>query len=393
MNGSPYSQLSDRLPRSGIRLIMELTHGRNDITHLEVGDPNFPTPEHIVAAAAQAARAGDTHYAPNAGLPELRELIAQKLTRDNGVAADTANVVVTPGSGEALYVAALALLDRGDEILIPDPCWPNFEQIAIAVGARPVRYPLERSLGFIPDVDRLEALVSEQTKVLLVNSPSNPTGGVYPEAIVHSMCELADRRGLWIVTDECYEQLIFEGSHTSAAEFRGLQRTVVVHSFSKTYAMTGWRVGYLACSDELAARIVRLQEPIVSCASTISQRAAIAALTGPQGCVAEMRDAYRRRRDLAVDILNSAGMLAAVPSGAFYVLADVGVGVDTTEYARRLLGVAKVAVAPGDTFGPGGGGMVRISLAASDADVEEGVGALVAAQAGMVRMGLGRPGS
>jgi aspartate aminotransferase/aminotransferase len=359
---------------------MELTHGRTDVVHLEVGDPDFPTPQHIVDAAFQAAYAGDTHYAPNAGLPELRELAANKLRSLNGVPAEVENVLITPGSGEALYVTALALLNPGDEVLLPDPCWPNFEQIAIAVGARPVRYPLDRRAGFIPDVEMLRALVSERTKAIVLNSPGNPTGGVYPEQVVRAIVELAEHRGLWLISDECYEQLIFEGTHVSAGHLGGLHRTVVIHSFSKTYAMTGWRVGYLACSEELAKRIARLQEPIVSCASTVSQRAAIAALSGPQEFVAEMRESYRRRRDLAVRILGPSGLLAAKPRGAFYALLDIGEDVDTTEFAKWLVEAARVAVAPGETFGPGGRGLVRISLAASDSDIEEGLGALVAAQ-------------
>lgn len=360
---------------------MDLAWAHPGVIHLEVGDPNFVTPRHVVEAALSAALAGDTHYGPNAGLPRLRELIAHKLRTLNGVEAQPENVVVTPGSGEALFVAALALLDPLDEILLPDPGWPNFEQIAISVRATPVRYPLMRGMDFLPDLDRLKALITPRTRAILLNSPSNPTGAVLSADAIAEVMRLADHYGLWVISDECYEQLVFEGEHISPARSAGLERTVVIHSFSKTYAMTGWRVGYLACEPELATRIAKLQEPIVSCPSTISQRAAEAALEGPQDAVAAMRGAYQRRRDAAVAIAAAADLVASRPHGAFYLMLDAGKEVDTLAYARWLIEEFGVAVAPGDTFGPGGSGMIRISLAADDEDITRGVRLIVAAQA------------
>jgi aspartate/methionine/tyrosine aminotransferase len=345
-----------------------------------VGDPDFATPEHIVRAAGEAAAAGLTHYAPNAGLASLRERIAEKLERANRLNVTPEQVVVTPGSGEAVFSTMLALVDPGDEVLLPDPAWPNFTQMVVAARAQVVPYPLDRHAGFQPDVDALEQLVSPRTKVLVVNSPGNPTGAVFPRATLRRLAELAERHDLYVIGDECYERIIFEGEHVSMAEEAGLERTIVIQSFSKTYAMTGWRVGYAVASPELAGVLARLQEPIVSCASTVSQKAAEAALTGSQAPVEAMCAAYRRRRDLAVDIVGRAGLLPAVPHGAFYMLVDVSAaGSDTSTFARELVLRDRVAVAPGETFGPGGAGLVRISLAADDGQLAEGLSRLVAA--------------
>jgi aspartate aminotransferase/aminotransferase len=359
---------------------MELAQTVGDVIHLEVGDPDFPTPEHIVRAAGEAAAAGLTHYAPNAGLPSLRQRIAEKLERSNRLNVGPEQVVVTPGSGEAVFSTMLALVDPGDEVLVPDPAWPNFAQMVVAAKAQVVPYPLDRQAEFQPDIDALERLVSPRTKVLLVNSPGNPTGCVLPRTTIRRLAELARRHDLFVISDECYERIIFEGEHVSMAEEAGFERTVVIQSFSKTYAMTGWRVGYAVASPELAGVLARLQEPIVSCASTVSQKAAEAALSGPDGPIDTMCAAYRRRRDLAVDIVGKAGLLPAVPHGAFYMLVDVSAAnTDTYTFARELVLRDRVAVAPGETFGAGGVGLVRISLAADDRQVEEGLTRLVAA--------------
>ena len=368
------------LPRSGIRSIMDLASRYSDVIHLEIGDPNFNTPEHIIRAAASAAGDGFTHYTSNAGLPSLREHIAEKLERTNGLSVAPDQIVVTPGSAEALFSTMLALVEPGDEVLLPDPSWPNFDLIARTIGATAVHYPLDRGRDFQPDPETLAGLITPRTKVLLVNTPGNPTGGVFVRETVRRLAEIAQAHDLFVVSDECYEQIVFDGEHVSMAEYTGLDRTVVVHSFSKTYAMTGWRIGYLTTSEEIATAIANLQEPVVACASTVSQKGAEAALVGPQDCVAEMRAAYRRRRDRAVEIVGDAGLLPAVPRGAFYVLVDISpVTDDTFAFAEELVVRDRVAVAPGETFGPGGQGLVRISLASDDRLLEEGLTRLVAA--------------
>src|SRR5215208_6916852 len=212
------ASLPRTLRRSGIRSIMDLASRYPDVIHLEIGDPNFNTPDHIIRAAAAAAGDGFTHYTSNAGLPSLRERIAEKLERDNGLSVVPVQIVVTPGSAEALFSTGLALVEPGDEVLVPDPAWPNFELMIRTIGARPVRYPLDRRRDFQPDVDALEGLIGERTKLLLVNTPGNPTGAVLPRETVRRLAEIAVAHDLFVLSDECYEQIVFEGEHVSVAE-------------------------------------------------------------------------------------------------------------------------------------------------------------------------------
>ena len=367
------------LPRSGIRGIMELAVERPGAIRLEVGDPDFATPDHIVDAAARAARDGWTHYAPSAGLPELRRLTAEKVSAVNGIACVPEQVVVTTGASGGLYAALLALLDGGDEALVPDPGWPNYRSLVLAAGAAPVPYPLDRRAGFVPDVDALERAVGPRTRVLVVNSPGNPTGTVHSRSTVEALVELAQRRGLWLVSDECYDELVFDGEHVSPASV-AVNGIVSVFSFSKTYAMTGWRVGYVVCPREVAPLVANAQEGVVSCVSTVGQKAAEAALAGSQEPSRRMAAAYRRRRDAALVELEGGGPGYVTPAGAFYLMVDVPGSSET--FARALLAERGVAVTPGAAFGAGGEGMVRVSLAASDDAVVAGVRRLREATAG-----------
>lgn len=361
--------------RSGIREVMDLAASHRDVVHLEVGEPDFPTPPHVVEAAARAAAEGYTKYTANRGLESLREVLAEKLARANGVEADPEQIVVAAGGVNALVESLFALVEPGDEILVGDPCWPNYEMMAAALGARLVRYPLDRDRSYEPDLDRLAALVrSPRAKVVLVNSPGNPTGSVWRRETVERVYEIVDERNLYLVTDEVYEDIVFEGEHVSPASVDGAERVISVFSFSKSYAMTGWRVGYAVASRPLADTIAKVQEAFVSCAATVSQKAAEAALLGPQDCVAEMRAGYRARRDVAVASLRDHGLFVTNPNGAFYILADISAAtLDTNAFARRLVAQHRVAVAPGDTFGPAGAGLVRLSLAASTDSIEEGI--------------------
>lgn len=359
---------------------MDLAAALPDVLHLEVGEPDFATPGHIVEAAVAAARAGFTHYTPNAGLPELRDAIASVVSPLHGRPVAREQVVVTSGSVCGLMTSLMALLEPGEEVLLPDPGWPNYEMMVVSLGAVPVRYRLAEETGYVPDPSALGALIGPKTKAILLNSPSNPTGAVFDEAVVRGLMELAAAHDLYIVSDEVYDQLIFEGHHVSPARCDRDGRVISIYSFSKTYAMTGWRVGYVVAPPAIAGVITKLQEPVVSCPSAVAQKAAEAAIAGPQTCVTEMRDAYRRRRDAVVAILDAAGVRATVPRGAFYVLVDVAsVAHDTFSFARRLLQEERVAVAPGETFGAAGRGRVRISLAADQRVLEEGVRRLAAA--------------
>lgn len=361
--------------RSGIREVMDLAASHSGVIHLEVGEPDFATPAHVVEAAARAAESGYTKYTANRGLPSLREALAAKLRRSNRILADPDQIVVTTGGVTALAESLLALVEPGEEVLLPDPAWPNYEMMAAALGARVVRYPLDRARGYEPDLERLAELArSPRAKVVLVNSPGNPTGSVWGRETVERVYQIACESNIYLLTDEVYEEIVFQGEHVSPASLDDEGRVVSVFSFSKTYAMTGWRVGYAVSSPPLAEVIAKIQEALVSCAPSVSQKAAEAALLGPQECVADMRAAYRARRDFAVEALRTHGLFVTEPQGAFYIVADIGSATsDTFGFARWLVGEHGVAVAPGETFGPAGAGLVRLSLAASRSSLEEGI--------------------
>ena len=373
------SSIASSMPVSRIREIMELAWADPEAVHLDVGEPNFPTPEHVVEAAHEAARTGLTRYAPNAGLPELREALADKVARRNGYVARAEQVVVTQGGIQALYLALRALLGPGDEVLLPDPAWPNYRMIAHLLGARVLSYPLVAGGGFLPRPEDLERLATPRTRAMLVNSPSNPLGTVVPRELMEGLLAFARRRGIWLVSDEVYDEVVFDGGFVSAGSLAGSgDRLVSIYSFSKVYAMTGWRVGYLVAPPDLARILTGMQEPIVSCVNTPAQMAALAAVTGPQGLVREMSDSYRARRDEVLGVLDDSGLASSRPSGAFYVWTDVSeAGVPSMDLARSLIEREHVAVAPGSAFGELGEGYVRLSLASSREDLLEGTSRLV----------------
>ncbi|MCA1687747.1 MAG: pyridoxal phosphate-dependent aminotransferase [Actinobacteria bacterium] len=376
---APPSSIASSMPVSRIREIMELAWKDPEAIHLEVGEPDFPTPEHVVEVAHEAALAGHTRYAPNAGLPELREALADKVVRRNGYEASPDQVVVTQGGIQALYLVLLALLEPGDEVLLPDPAWPNFRMIAHLLGARVLPYPLVAEGDFLPRLEDLERLVTPRTRAILVNSPSNPLGTVVPRELVDTLLEFARRRDLWYISDEVYDEVVFDDAFVSAGAVADPgDRLVSVYSFSKVYAMTGWRVGYLVAPPDLAQLLTGMQEPIISCVNTPAQLAALAAVTGPQDVVQEMREAYRERRDELLEILDRGGLPSSQPSGAFYVWTDVSAAnVPSMDFARSLIEREHVAVAPGSAFGELGQGYVRLSLASSREDLVEGVSRLV----------------
>jgi len=370
----PLNNLVKNMRRSGIREIMDLSQGMPDVVHLEVGEPGFPTPQHIVQAAERAMEQGFTKYTSNAGLLSLREQIVSKLRTVNGLDVRVENVVVTTGAVGGLATALMAIVEPGEEVLIPDPGWPNFEMMVTCSHAVPRLYPLYAGDGFWPRIEVLEELVTSRPKAMIVNSPSNPTGAVFPYELVKALVDFAVRHDLYLIADEVYEQLVFEAGHVSPARFDPDGRVVGVHSFSKTYAMTGWRVGYAVASEAVASLIAKLQEPFFSCASSVSQKAAEAALVGPQECVTQMREEYREHRDLAARLLSDGGLGFVKPAGAFYAMVDITpFGMDSYTFAKRLLQEAGVAVAPGRTFGPSADGYVRVSLAPTVGEIREGL--------------------
>jgi len=371
----------DNIPLSGIREMMNLALTIPDVLRLEIGDPDFMTPEHITGAATDWARTNRIGYPPNAGIPQLRAAIARKVAATNGIACSAGHVNVTIGATGALYLAMLAVLEPGDEVLVPDPGWAGYPAMVALAGGVFRPYRLDPENGFRMRLRDVEAAIGRRTKAILLNSPSNPTGAVNDPAETRALVEMATSRGIWIISDECYDEVVFEGPSACAGTFATLDDGPVLSafSFSKTYAMTGWRIGYLVTPMEISGHVTRMQAAAVASASVVSQRAALAALEGPQAPSAEMVAAYTRRRDLAMAILDRAGLGYIRPQGALYIFVDIrGAGLGSREFATALLREKAVCTTPGVAFGPSGDGFVRISLACSEADLEEGMKRLVA---------------
>lgn len=362
------------MPQQAIREVMELAWARPSTIHLEVGEPDFATPSNIVEAAHRAALEGHTRYSPNAGIPELRAALAAKLQRVNGYTVDPSQVVVCNGGVQALHATLLTLTDPGDEVLLPDPGWPDFAQMVTLVNARPRFYQQTAHTGFLPSVEELEQLLTPATRVLVVNSPSNPLGAVIPRELAVELVAFAERHDLWLISDECYDEMTFDGPSVSPMAVAPSPRIISIYSFSKVYAMTGWRVGYAVACKEVAALLTRVQEPLISCVNAPAQLAALAAVTDSQDVVIEMRDAYRLRRDRAIELLAGSRVALQPPAGAFYLWLDISCyASDSAEFVRGLIDDQAVAAAPGTAFGAAGAGFVRLSLAASLEDLLEGI--------------------
>lgn len=367
------------MPPSGIREIMNSAWGRSDVIHLEVGQPDFATPAHVIAAANEAALTGHTGYTPTAGIPELRTALADKIGERNGFKVEPAQVVLGNGGGQAIYATLVALTEPGDGVLLPDPAWPNFDMMAALLGLEVRHYSLGAAGVYVPDLDDLGRLVTPRTRVLLLNSPSNPLGSVIDAERMAALVTFAAKHDLWVLSDECYDEIIFDGPAVSPAAFDTDGRVATVYSFSKTYAMTGWRLGYVAAPPAVADVLTKAQEPLISCLNTPTQYAAMAALDSAPGVVGAMVAAYRQRRDTVVGQLAASGMDAFRPAGAFYTWVDVSAYcAGSRDFALRLLSEGGVAVAPGSAFGAGGEGFIRISLTAQEGDLVEGCNRLSA---------------
>jgi aspartate aminotransferase len=367
---------SSGLSRSGIRAVMDLAWASAEpVVRLEVGQPDAAPPDHILEAIVDAIARKETGYTPNAGLPELRSGCAQKLGRVNGIICQPEQILVSAGSMQGLAAAVLAVAEPGDEVLVPDPGWPNYQMICQLTSLKAVAYPLRQEHDYRPDFDEIAALITDRTRLVIVNSPSNPLGVVWDATVMAGWLELAERHDLWVLSDECYDEIVFAGEATSPAALPGgASRVISVHSFSKTYAMTGLRVGYVSGPLELMNTMIKMQEALVACVNGPAQRGAIAALDGPQDFVTRMCDTYHRRCDRAVAEAAKLGLPHQQPDGAFYLWLPLGhTARSSMELCRRLVSEAKVAVAPGDTFGGQGEGAIRVSLAASEDDIVEGL--------------------
>lgn len=363
------------IPRSGIRTLMELALADPGAIRLEVGEPARTTPDHVIDAAAADARAGHTGYSSSTGLAELREALAQRVTATTGRATTGDEIVVTHGAMHGLTMALQSALAPGEEVLVPDPEFPNWRMAAVSAGLAVGTYATHAAAGFVPDPADVERSLTERTRAILVCSPNNPTGAVYHRDVLAAIVDIARRRDLWVISDECYEEFSFDAPHEGVTGLDTDDRVLSVFSFSKAHAMTGWRVGYVVVPDATVRDLMgHLAEATVSCPSTIGQRAALAALRGPQDHVAAARESYRRSRDAAVSLLQARGIGCVRPQGAFYLMVDVSQATpDSDAFAQRLLTERHVAVAPGATFGAGARGFVRVSLAAGHDAVMEGL--------------------
>src|SRR5919198_740769 len=381
--------LASRMSRLGTETAFEVlakaraleAQGR-DVVHLEIGEPDFDTPPSIVAAGVAALERGETHYTPSAGVVELREAIAGYLAARRGVRVDPAQVVVTPGAKPIMFYTLLALLDAGDEAIYPDPGFPIYASMIDFAGARGIPLPLRERNDFQPDLDELRRLVTGRTKVIVLNSPHNPTGGVLSPEALREIARIARERDLFVLSDEIYAEILYDGAHRSIALEDGMaERTILLDGFSKTFAMTGWRLGYGVFPRSLVEPITKLVTNSVSCTATFVQRAGAAALTTRPPEVDRMVAEFRRRRDAIVRGLNAIdGITCRTPHGAFYVFPNVrGLGLRTSaEVADRILNEAGVAVLAGTCFGAQGEGYLRLSYANSLANLEKAVSRIAA---------------
>jgi len=368
-------RLAERMSRLGTESAFEvLVRAREleargqEIIHLEIGEPDFPTAPHIVQAAVRALGEGWTHYGPPAGLPPLREAIAQEVAKRRGIRVDPAEVVVTPGAKPIMFFVILALIERDDEVLYPNPGFPIYDSMIQFVRGRPVAYSLPEKFDFGLDVHEILSKINERTRLLILNSPHNPTGGVLTRSQLAALAESLAGRDIFVLSDEIYSRLIFEGEHVSLAQFPGMrERTIILDGFSKAYAMTGWRLGYGVMRRDLAQQVALLMTNSNSCTASFTQVAGVEALRGDQTPLVRMVEEFRRRRQVMVDGLNAiSGFRCRMPHGAFYAFPNItGSGRKSRQLAEALLAEAGVACLAGTAFGNWGEGYLRFSYANS----------------------------
>lgn len=376
-------RLAERMERIGVESAFEvLVRARaleaqgKSVIHLEIGEPDFPTPEHIVEAAKRALDEGWTHYGPTQGFPELRDAIASYVSRTRGIRVGPQHVSVTPGGKPIIFFPMLALLERGDEVIYPNPGFPIYESMIRFLGATPVPIPLLESRGFSFDLDLLQSKLTARTKMLILNSPQNPTGGVVPAEDVRAIAEMVRDRDLIVLSDEIYSRICYEREPVSITRFPGmLEKTIILDGFSKTYAMTGWRMGFGVMPEWLVDAVNKLMVNSNSCTASFTQRAGIAALTGPQDAVDRMVAEFRRRRDAFCRGLNEIpGFRCALPGGAFYAFGNVTeTAMASKDLADHLLYEGGVACLDGGAFGEYGKGYIRFSYANSLENLMEAV--------------------
>lgn len=370
------SEKSKSTPSSVIREFVGLSYKYDKVLSFGFGQPDFVTPKHILDAAVASLQRGETFYAPNTGILPLREAISDCYSK-RGLSYTPDDILIGSGAISVLLLAATAVLDIGDEMIISDPCYACYEGLAIQLGAKPVLVKVEESNGFMFDVDAVRAAITDKTKVLLLNSPSNPTGGVATRENLEALAKLCVEKNIYVITDEIYRELLWtDEPYTSIAEFEGMrERTIIIDGFSKTYAMTGLRLGYAAGPRDVIIKMTQLLENVLSSVLTAVQWSGVAALTSSQDCVVEMKTLYKHRKKLLLDGVNSIdGISCKDPKGAFYLFANIqSTGVDSRTFAEKLLDQEKMLVIPGVGFGPGGEGFVRFCYATNDENINDGV--------------------
>jgi len=367
------------IPFSGIRGIFEEVVRREKmgekIIHLNIGEPDFDTPNHIKEAAKKALDEQKVHYSSNYGIPELREALAQKLSQENGLSYDpNTEIIVTVGGNEAVLITMLGLLNPGDEVLIPDPCWLNYFYCVQMAGAVAISVPAKEEYQFVPQIDDFRSRLTPRTRMVVINTPNNPTGAVYAAEALEELAHLAREKDLFVLSDEIYEKMVYDGTrHVSIGGFPGMKgRTITVNGFSKNYSMTGWRLGYAAADREVISALIRIHQYATICATSFAQWGAVAAVRGPQTEITRMMEEFDRRRNLVYDALRDMRRIHVVkPLGAFYIFPNIKeTGKTPMEMTQYLIEKAKIAVVPGSVFGDFGGEFLRISYANSFKNLE-----------------------
>ena len=374
-------KLSQRMDRLGTETAFEVLAKARlleaegmDVVHLEIGEPDFNSPINVVEAGKSALDNGFTHYNPSPGYPELRDAIAKRISRTRGISVSGDNVVVTPGGKPIMFFLIMALVDHGDEVLYPNPGFPIYESMINFMGGVPVPMQLYESKGFGIDVSEIEQKISDRTKLIILNSPNNPCGSVISRDDLERVAEIATAHDIPVLSDEIYSEFLYEGEHHSISVFPGMrERTIILDGFSKSHAMTGWRIGYGVMPMELVEPVSRLVTNSVSCTASFTQMAALEALSGPRDEMDEMVAEFKKRRSVIVEGLNSIrGIRCALPRGAFYAFPNVeDTGMSSRQFADELLTEAGVACLPGESFGEFGDGFVRFSFANSTENIEK----------------------
>ncbi|MGA2767040.1 MAG: pyridoxal phosphate-dependent aminotransferase [Candidatus Bathyarchaeia archaeon] len=352
----------------------ELALKTKDVIKLTSGEPDFLTPDHIREAAKRALDEGNTFYTPTGGIPEFREAVAEKIQREQDVDLRSSEVIATPGAIQGIFLAIMGVINPGDEVLIPDPCYVGYPVCIRFAGGIPVPIPLKEEEGFRLEPSEIEKRITKASKMIILNSPSNPTGMVIDRKDIVAIADITKKKNLIALTDEAYEKIVYDGvRHSSILSVPDMkERTILIGSFSKTYAMTGWRIGYLAAKKSLVDDLLQIQSSIVLCTNAVVQKAAVAALRGPQGCVSEMVKEFDKRRRFIVGRINSIdGLSCQLPKGAFFVFPNVkAFGLDSLKMTQFLIEKAKVAVYPGIAYGNLGEGHIRLTYAASIKQIE-----------------------